>query len=106
MENIAIFLRFYSESLRYMKFNRKVVIPNELGLHARAAAKIAKLAEQARSDVYIVKDGQEVDATSIVDVIALYCPCGVEVAVKITDPRDAKVLNEITRLIETGFGEM
>jgi phosphocarrier protein len=89
-----------------MKLNRKVVITNELGLHARAAAKIAKLAEEARSDVYIVKDGEEVDATSIVDVIALYCPCGVEVVVKITDPGDMKILNDITRLIETGFGEM
>lgn len=89
-----------------MKLNRKVVISNELGLHARAAAKIAKLAEQARSDIYIVKDGEEVDATSIVDVIALYCPCGVEVAVKITDPGDMKILNDIARLIETGFGEL
>jgi phosphocarrier protein len=83
-----------------------VVIPNELGLHARAASKIAKLAEEARSNVYIGKDGEEVDATSIVDVIALYCPCGAEVAVRITDPGDMKVLNDIARLIETGFGEM
>lgn len=89
-----------------MKLSRKVVIPNELGLHARGAAKIARLAEGARSDVYIVKDGQEVDAKSILDVIALYCPCGVEVVVKITDPGDVQVLNRIARLIETGFGEL
>ncbi|MCK4391204.1 MAG: HPr family phosphocarrier protein [Desulfobacterales bacterium] len=88
-----------------MKLSRKVIIPNELGLHARSAAKIAQLAEGARSKVYIVKDGQEMDATSIVDVIALYCPRGTEIAVKITDPGDAKVLNRIARLIETGFGE-
>jgi len=89
-----------------MKLTRKVIIPNELGLHARAAAKIARLAERARSKVYIVKDGQEVDATSILDVIALYCPYGVEVVVKITDTGDVKVLNHIVRLIETGFGEL
>ncbi len=89
-----------------MKLSRKVVIQNELGLHARAAAKIAKLAEGARSEVYIVKDGQEVDATDILDVIALYCPYGTEVAVKITDPADVKVLNGIARLIEIGFGEL
>jgi phosphocarrier protein len=89
-----------------MRLSRKVVILNELGLHARAAAKIAKLAEEARSTVYIVKDGEEVDATSIVDVIALYCPYGSEVAVKITDPGDVKILNGIARLIETGFGEL
>ena len=89
-----------------MKLNRRVIISNELGLHARAAAMIAKLAEGARSEVYIVKDGQEVDATSIVDIIALYCPYGVEVTVKITDPGDVKVLNGIAKLIETGFGEL
>ena len=89
-----------------MKLIRKVVITNELGLHARAAAKIAKLAEGARSEVYIVKDGQEVDATDILDVIALYCPHGTELAVKITDPADVKVLNGIARLIEIGFGEL
>lgn len=89
-----------------MKLSRKVIIQNELGLHARAAAKIAKLAEGARSEVYIVKDGQEVDATDILDVIALYCPYGTAVAVKITDPADVKVLNGIARLIEIGFGEL
>lgn len=89
-----------------MNLSRKVIIPNELGLHARAAAKIARLAEGARSKVYIVKDGQEVDATSILDVIALYCPYGVEVVVKITDTGDVKVLHRIARLIETGFGEL
>jgi phosphotransferase system HPr (HPr) family protein len=88
------------------KLSRKVVIPNEFGLHARAAARIAKLAEGARGEVYIIKDGDEADATSVVDVISLYCPPGAEVAVKITDPGDVKVLNGIVRLIETGFGEM
>ena len=89
-----------------MKLTRKVIVPNELGLHARAAAKIAKLAERARSDVYIVKDSQEADATDILDIIALYCPHGAEVAVRITDPADEKVLNSIARLIENGFGEL
>jgi phosphotransferase system HPr (HPr) family protein len=88
-----------------MKLSRTVIISNELGLHARAAAKIAQIAEEARSEVFIVKDGQEADATDILDIIALYCPCGAEVAVKVTDPADVKVLNRITRLIETGFGE-
>jgi len=89
-----------------MNLTRKIVIANELGLHARAAAKIAKLAEKARSGVYIVKDGEEADATDILDMIALYCPYGAEVAVRITDPADVKVLNSIARLIETGFGEL
>lgn len=87
------------------KMTRSVTIQNELGLHARAAAKIARLAEEARSRVYIVKDGEEADATSIVDVIALYCPRGTKVVVRITDPEDEKVLDRIGRLIEGGFQE-
>jgi phosphocarrier protein len=55
--------------------------------------------------VFIAKDGQEADATSILDIIGLYCPCGTEVTVRITDPDDVEVLNSIVRLIETGFGE-
>jgi phosphocarrier protein HPr len=89
-----------------LRLIRKVTIPNELGLHARAAAKVAKLAEGAGSKVYLVKNGEEADATSILDVIGLFCPSGTEVSVRITDPKDVKVLNRIVRLIEAGFGEI
>jgi len=89
-----------------LKVSRRVTIPNELGLHARAAAKIVSLAEQAGSQVFIIKDGQEADATSILDIIALYCPCGTEVTVRIEDPADGEILNRIARLIEAGFGEL
>lgn len=87
------------------KLSRSVIIPNELGLHARAAAKIVPLAEQARSRVFLIKDGQEADATSVLDMMGLYCPCGTQVTVRITDPADVKILNCIARLIEAGFGE-
>jgi phosphocarrier protein len=89
-----------------LKVSRKVTIPNELGLHARAAAKIVSLAQQARSQVFIIKDGQEADATSILDIMALYCPCGTQVTVRIEDAADGETLNRIARLIETGFGEL
>jgi len=89
-----------------MKFSRTLAIPNELGLHARAAAQIARLAEEAHSGVFVIKDGQEVDASSVLDIMSLYCPCGTEVTVRITDPADVEVLNRIARLIEAGFGEL
>jgi phosphocarrier protein len=85
--------------------SRELTISNEFGLHARAAAQIARLAEQARAGVFIIKDGQEMDATSILDVLSLYCPQGTEVTVRITDPADAKILNRIADLIQAGFGE-
>jgi phosphocarrier protein HPr len=87
------------------ELSRRLTIPNELGLHARAAAQIARLAETAQSKVFIIKDGHEVDGTDMLDIMSLYCPCGTEVTVRITDPVDAKILNRIAQLIEAGFGE-
>jgi phosphocarrier protein HPr len=55
--------------------------------------------------VFLIKDGQEADATSILDMMGLYCPRGTQVTVRITDPADEKVLNRIAGLIEAGFGE-
>ena len=94
------------QSEHELQLSRRVTISNELGLHARAAARFVRLAEEARSAVFIIKDDQEVDGTSVLDIMSLYCPCGTEVTVKITDPADAEVLNNIVRLIEAGFGEM
>ena len=88
-----------------MTHSKTLKVPNELGLHARAAAKIAKLAEDAKAGVFIAKDGEEVDATSILDVIGLYCPYGSNITVRIADEADMKVLDQIVGLIETGFGE-
>lgn len=88
-----------------MTLSKTLKVPNELGLHARAASKIAKLAEGAKAAVFIAKDGEEADATSILDVIGLYCPYGSKITVRITDEADRKVLDRIVRLIETGFGE-
>jgi phosphocarrier protein len=88
-----------------MALSRNLIVTNELGLHARAAAKIVQLAEKAQAPVYVGKDGEEVDATSLLDIIGLYCPKGTEVSVRITDPVDAVLMEQIVVLIEQGFGE-
>ena len=88
-----------------MKLTRSLIITNELGLHARAAARLAKLAEQARAKVFVVKEGQEVDATDVLDILSLYCPQGTEVTLKITDPDDTPILDRMAQLMEAGFGE-
>jgi phosphotransferase system HPr (HPr) family protein len=86
-------------------WSKNLIISNELGLHARAAAKIARLAETAQSKVLIIKDGKEADGADMLDVMSLYCPRGTEVTVRITDSTDQPVLNQIAKLIEAGFGE-
>ena len=87
------------------QMSRDVVIVNELGLHARSAAKIAQLAQQANTDVWLEKDGERADAASIIDLLSLGCPQGTQVSVAISDGQDISILDALVDLIENGFGE-
>ncbi len=80
-------------------------IVNDLGLHARSAAKLAKLAGQARGGVWIMRNGETADATSLLDMLTLACPKGTEVTVGVDDEADLPVLERMTALIRRGFGE-
>ena len=84
---------------------RRISITNELGLHARPAALIAKLARNAKYNVWIVKDDEKVDATSIIDILSLACQKGTEITLMIDHRADMGVLNQISALAETGFLE-
>jgi phosphocarrier protein HPr len=85
--------------------SREAVITNELGLHARSAAQIAKLAARARHGVWLVKGEERAAASSIIDLIALECPRGTRITVIIDNPSDRDVLDAISELIKNGFGE-
>jgi len=85
--------------------SKKAVITNELGLHARSAAQIAKLAARARHGVWLAKGEERAPASSIMDLIALECPQGTKIVVIIDNPSDRDVLYAISELIENGFGE-
>jgi len=87
------------------KLSRHVTITNDLGLHARSAAKIAKLVQNGKSNIWIVKDGKKADASSIIDILTLVCPKGSTIKLKIDDQSDLGILNDLVQLIESGFGE-
>jgi phosphocarrier protein len=87
------------------KLLKRVTIINDLGLHARSAAQIAKLARNVKSKMWIIKDGEKVDAASIIDILTLACPKGSKIILKIDDQSDLDILNDIAKLIERGFGE-
>lgn len=87
------------------EFSRDVFVINELGLHARSAAKIAELAQTAKAKVWVIKDGKAVDGSSIIDILTLGCTKGSKITIKIDDQSDAVILKAIVKLIENGFGE-
>ena len=78
---------------------------NELGLHARPAAVIAKMAQEAKAGVWIVSGGETVDAASIIDILTLACVRGTEITLQIDDQDDIEILNGIAELIESGLEE-
>ena len=87
------------------EFNKKIIIMNEFGLHARPAAMIAKLAQKARSSIWIIKDGNKVDASSIIDILSLACVKGTEIILQIENADDIEVIHDIVDLIENGAGD-
>ncbi len=87
------------------KLTKCVNIENEFGLHARPAAQIAAIAQEANSNVWMIRNEDKVDASSIIDILTLACLKGTEVTLQIEDPADSEVLERITDLIQKGFGE-
>ncbi|RJP76303.1 MAG: HPr family phosphocarrier protein [Desulfobacteraceae bacterium] len=84
---------------------KRVNIQNELGLHARPAALIAAIAQKANSKVWMIRNEEKVDASSIIDILTLACLKGTEVTFQVEDPSDSDVLERIGNLFQNGFGE-
>jgi phosphocarrier protein HPr len=85
--------------------SKNVTITNPLGLHARSAAKIAKLVKKARSKVWIIKDKDKADASRIIDILSLAGIKDSKLILLIDDPSDIDILDDLAQLIENGFGE-
>ena len=84
---------------------RNFIIKNQLGLHARAAAVLVALTSRFSSSIMIRKDTFEIDGKSILGVLSLAAICGTEVAVTIEGEDSELAMEEVSRLIESGFGE-
>lgn len=84
---------------------RHYIIKNQLGLHARAAAKLVQLSQHFNADLLIRFDGQEVDGKSILNILTLACPVGSEVLMRSEGPEAELILEAIGKLIDDKFGE-
>ena len=89
----------------FENLSKEIMIKNELGLHARPAAQIAKLAQGAKSKVWLVKDEEEVDASSIIDILSIACTNGSRLRIRIENQSDMDVLNSIADLVENGLDD-
>lgn len=84
---------------------RETEIVNRLGLHARAAAKLVHMAGGFQSRVTVVKDGEEVDAKSILGILLLAAGQGSQITIRCDGQDEEDALRAVTALIANRFDE-
>jgi phosphocarrier protein HPr len=82
-----------------------VKISNKLGLHARASAKLTKLATSFPCDVHMSRNGRRINAKSIMGVMMLAAGMGSEVEIETDGASDVEALRALVALINDRFGE-
>ena len=88
----------------YLK--RVVTISNRKGLHARASAKLAKLAATLPTKVTVTHQGESADARSIMDLLCLGAALGTDITISAGGPEAEMALDKVEGLFEDGFGEL
>ncbi|KJS75801.1 MAG: phosphocarrier protein HPr [Comamonadaceae bacterium 32-67-11] len=80
-------------------------ISNKLGLHARASAKLTKLAGQYACEVWISRGGRRINAKSIMGVMMLAAGLGSQVEIETDGPDEQEAMQALLALIDDKFGE-
>lgn len=84
---------------------RRATIVNRKGLHARASAKVARLAGEYDAQVFVSHESETADARSIMDLLMLVAHTGCTVEIKGRGAQADAAVEAIAALIEDGFGE-
>jgi phosphocarrier protein len=84
---------------------RTITISNKLGLHARASAKLTKMAGGFRCEVYMSRNGRRVNAKSIMGVMMLAAGLGTEVEIETDGDDEEAAMTGLVALINDKFGE-
>ena len=85
--------------------SRTVTVVNQLGMHARAAAKFVHLAGRFRSRVIVARQGREMDGKSIMGLLLLAAARGTAITIAADGDDEHAAISALAELVETGFGE-
>ena len=94
-----------TDSAKKKGLERKFVIKNKLGLHARPAALLVQTANRFKCEVEIVKGRQKVNGKSIMGIMTLAAGVGTPITVRTSGDDAAQAMEEISKLINDNFGE-
>ena len=82
-----------------------ITISNRLGLHARASAKLTKLAGSFPCEVWVTRGSRRVNAKSIMGVMMLAAGIGTEITLETSGEREQEAMQALVDLINDKFGE-
>lgn len=83
----------------------EIIISNKLGLHARASAKLTKLAGSFPCEVWMSKGGRRVNAKSIMGVMMLAAGLGSQVVLETDGEQEQEAMDALVALMNDKFGE-
>ena len=87
------------------KLEKKILITNKLGLHARAAAKFVDLTSKCRSKFFVKKGRRVVNGSSLVGLLTLAASKGTEIKIQCSGFSAEQDLSRLIKLIKNNFGE-
>ena len=87
------------------KVQKEVTILNKLGLHARPAAMFVRVANKHRAEIWVEKDGEQVNGRSIMGLMMLSAGQGTKLILSAEGADAAKAIRELELLIEKRFDE-
>jgi phosphocarrier protein HPr len=98
-------LRRTKDAGRVEKIEKDIPIVNRLGLHARPAAMFVRIASRYRSEIWVSKEGEEVNGKSIMGLMMLAAGQGSKLHIRCEGPDADKALEELEALIHAKFNE-
>jgi phosphocarrier protein len=102
---MGLLYRKSSRAAPAQKLEKELTIMNRLGLHARPAAMFVRIASRHRADVWVAKEGEEVNGKSIMGLMMLAAGQGSKLRICCDGPDADKAMEELEELIKAGFNE-
>jgi phosphocarrier protein HPr len=84
---------------------RTVTVVNELGLHARAAAKFVHTAARFESHIRVARGSKSMDGKSIMGILLLAAPRGSSLTISADGADEQDAIEALAQLVDSGFGE-
>lgn len=85
--------------------SKDFIIKNKMGFHMRPANVFVTAMTQFKSDIFIVFNGNRINAKSIMNIMAACIKCGSKITVECDGDDEILMLDKASEIIENGFGE-